>query len=126
LVDGTALAVTVSYAIIIRRSDDGCDYYWRIDEVNEAEAISTWAGPVWSFSTQEFVVVDDFEGYNDDVEAGTAIFDTWLDGWTNGTGSTVGYMNAPFAEQAVVHSGKQSMPLTTRAIRSGLTMDSLD
>ncbi len=112
VVDGTALAGTVSDS----RYDPGvltmdATYYWRIDEVNEAEAIATWAGPVWSFSTQEFVVVDDFEGYNDDVEAGTAIFDTWLDGWTNGTGSTVGYMNAPFAEQAVIHSGEQSMPL---------------
>jgi len=112
VVDGTAPAATVSDS----RYDPGvltidATYYWRIDEVNEAEAIATWAGPVWSFSTQEFVVVDDFEGYNDDVEAGTAIFDTWLDGWTNGTGSTVGYMNAPFAEQAVIHSGEQSMPL---------------
>jgi len=112
VVDGTAPAATVSDSLY----DPGvltmdATYYWRIDEVNEAEAIATWAGPVWSFSTQEFVVVDDFEGYNDDVEAGTAIFDTWLDGWTNGTGSTVGYMNAPFAEQAVIHSGEQSMPL---------------
>ena len=27
------------------------------------------------------------------------------------SGSTVGYMQAPFAEQTIVHGGKQSMPL---------------
>ena len=27
------------------------------------------------------------------------------------SGSTVGYMTAPFAEQTIVHGGKQSMPL---------------
>ncbi len=41
----------------------------------------------------------------------TTIFDTWLDGWVNDNGSTVGYFDAPFAEQAIVHSGDQSMPL---------------
>ncbi len=39
------------------------------------------------------------------------IFDTWIDGWTNGSGSTVGYFDAPFAEQTIVHGGHQSMPL---------------
>jgi hypothetical protein len=28
----------------------GTTYYWRIDEVNEANANSPWKGPVWSFS----------------------------------------------------------------------------
>ncbi len=28
----------------------GTTYYWRIDEVNDAEPNSPWAGPVWSFS----------------------------------------------------------------------------
>ena len=90
----------------------GATYYWRVDEVNEADAIPVWAGEVWTFSTQEYALVDGFEDYNDDLEAGTAIFDTWLDGWVNDTGSTVGYLNSPFAEQTIVHSGAQSMPLT--------------
>jgi hypothetical protein len=80
-------------------------------EVNEAEATSAWEGDLWSFSTQEFIVVDDFESYNDDIEAQTTIFDTWIDGYTNDTGSTVGYFDAPFAEQEIVHSGLQAMPL---------------
>ncbi len=89
----------------------GSTYYWQVVEVNEAEAISTWAGDVWTFSTQEFALIDGFETYTDDVEAGEAIFDTWLDGWVNDNGSTVGYIEAPFAEKTVVHSGAQSMPL---------------
>ena len=88
--------------------DMGTTYYWRIDEVNEAEAISTWAGDLWSFSTQEFIVVDDFESYNDDDNV---IYESWIDGWVNGTGSTVGYLEAPFAEQTILHGGRQSMPL---------------
>jgi regulation of enolase protein 1 (concanavalin A-like superfamily) len=51
------------------------------------------------------------ESYNDDVDAGTTIFDTWIDGWVNGNGSTVGYFDAPFAERIIVHNGAQSMPL---------------
>ncbi len=102
-------------------------YYWRVDEVNDIEPISTWAGPVWSFSTQQFVVVDDFESYTDDVEAGEAIFDTWLDGWINDTGSTVGYMVAPFADQTVVYTGRQSMPLFYEGnSRADLAMDAQD
>jgi hypothetical protein len=91
-------------------------YYWRIDEVNAAD---TWKGSLWSFTTANFVVVDDFEDYTDDV--GSRIFQTWKDGWGysepapgypgNGTGSTVGYAQAPFAEHTTVHGGSESMPL---------------
>jgi len=89
----------------------GTTYYWRVDEVNEAEATSVWVGDLWSFTAQEYLVVDDFESYNDDLDAGTTIFDTWIDGWVNDTGSTVGHYNAPFAERSIVHGGRQSMPL---------------
>ena len=83
-------------------------YYWKIDEVNEADAISVWPGPLWTFTTQEFSLIDGFEEYDDEDNA---IFDTWLDGFVNDTGSTVGYFNAPFAETSIVNSGGQSMPL---------------
>jgi len=86
----------------------GTTYYWKVDEVNEADAISVWEGRLWSFSTQAFFVVDDFESYNDDDNL---IYETWLDGWVNGTGSTVGYLQAPFAETTIVNSGGQAMPL---------------
>jgi hypothetical protein len=89
----------------------GTTYYWRVDEVNEAATPAVWAGPMWSFSTQEYVVIDDFENYTDNLDAGEGIFQTWIDGWENGTGSVVGHLDAPFAERTVVHGGKQSMPL---------------
>ncbi len=74
-------------------------------------------GPVWTFTT--CLTVDDFESYTDDLAAKTTIFDTWIDGLTNGlSGSTVGYAQAPFAEQTVVHSGKQSMPLDYNNVKS--------
>ncbi|UCD50419.1 MAG: LamG domain-containing protein, partial [Phycisphaerales bacterium] len=88
--------------------DLGTTYYWQIDEVNEAETISTWEGPLWSFATQEFLSVDDFESYNDEENR---IYEVWADGWVNGTGSTVGYLEPPFAERTIVHSGRQAMPL---------------
>ncbi|MDI6450285.1 LamG-like jellyroll fold domain-containing protein [Anaerobaca lacustris] len=125
VIDGTALVATVSQS----QYDPGAldldaTYYWRIDEVNEAEAIASWAGEVWSFSTQPFIVIDDFESYTDDIEAGTTIFDTWLDGWVNGTGSTVGYLSTPFAERTTVRSGRQSMPLFYEGdSRADLTID---
>jgi hypothetical protein len=80
-------------------------YYWRVDEVTAGGAART--GTVWSFTT--FILVDDFESYTDDE--GGRIFDTWVDGWTNGTGSTVGNTMAPFAERTIVHGGLQAMPL---------------
>jgi len=90
-------------------------YYWRVDEVNNANPDSPWIGPVWSFTTANFLIVDDFESYNDldptDPES-NRIFNAWLDGYDDPTnGSLVGYDNPPFAEQTIVHSGSQSMPL---------------
>jgi len=54
--------------------------------------------------------VDDFEDYNDFEP--DRIFDTWVDGWgVPANGSQVGSDVPPFAEQTIVHGGKQSMPL---------------
>ncbi|MHC4725877.1 MAG: hypothetical protein ACYS17_01490, partial [Planctomycetota bacterium] len=91
-------------------------YYWRVDEANNANANSPWTGPLWSFTTANFLIVDDFESYNDLDPADPAsnrIFFAWIDGFDNpaANGSIVGYANPPFAEQTIVHSGNQSMPL---------------
>ncbi len=90
-------------------------YYWRIDEANNTNPDSPWTGNVWSFTTANFLVVDDFESYNDldpaDPES-NRIFNVWIDGYDDPTnGSLVGYENPPFAEQIIVHGGSQSMPL---------------
>ncbi len=85
-------------------------YYWRIDEVNDAEDGSPWKGSVWSFTTADFLVVDDFESYNDEEGTDTRLYEIWIDGWVTGNGSTVGNWDPPFAEQTIVHTGAQSMP----------------
>ena len=85
-------------------------YYWRIDAVNEAEAIRVWEGELWSFSTADYLVVEDFESYTD--AEGNRIYEVWIDGLdVDGNGSQVGHDNAPYAERTLVHSGQQSMPL---------------
>jgi len=85
-------------------------YFWRVDEVNNAASPSLWQGPVWSFTTSEFLVVDDFESYTDDE--GSRIYETWIDGWeVPANGSQVGYGQAPFAERNTIHGGRQAMPL---------------
>ncbi len=87
----------------------GTTYYWRVDEVNAPPEAEIIKGNVWSFTTVNFVVVDDFEDYND--YSPDIIYETWLDGWEIETnGSTVGYADPPAAEQDIVHSGSQSMP----------------
>jgi hypothetical protein len=86
-------------------------YYWRIDEVNDAVAESPWKGNVWSFTTANFIVVDNMETYTDD--AGNEIYSVWVDGFTDGkSNSTVGNMTAPFAEVIVVNDGRQALPMT--------------
>jgi len=92
-------------------------YYWRIDEANNANVDSPWTGPLWSFTTANFLIIDDMEGYNDLDESDPAsnrIYLAWVDGFDNPAtnGSVVGYANAPFAEQTIVHSGNQSMPMS--------------
>jgi len=90
-------------------------YYWRIDEVNDVNPDSPWTGNLWSFTTANFLVVDDFESYNDLDPAdpdSNRIFNAWIDGYGVPTnGSLVGYDIAPFAEQTIVHGGNQSLPL---------------
>ena len=92
----------------------GGPYYWRVDENNNDGSIS--AGAIWSFSVADYLIVDDFESYNDlnpDDPASNRIFYTWIDGYDNPAtnGSVIGYASPPFAEQTIVHSGRQSMPL---------------
>jgi hypothetical protein len=53
----------------------GKTYYWRIDEVNDANASSPWLGSIWSFTVTDHLVLDDFEAYND---TNNIIYDTWI------------------------------------------------
>ena len=86
-------------------------YYWRVDAVYADETIK---GLAWSFTTADFLLVDDFESYNDidppDANS-NRIFEAWIDGFGIATnGALVGNELPPYAEQGVVHGGNQSMP----------------
>jgi hypothetical protein len=90
-------------------------YYWRVDEV-KADGTEQM-GNVWSFATANFIVVDNFESYNDLDTADPAsnrIFMVWVDGFDNPAinGSVVGHDMPPFAEQTIVNGGNQSMPMS--------------
>ncbi len=100
----------------------GKTYYWKVNEVNDAADPKVYEGDLWSFTTPDYGAVDDFESYNDLCNR---VFFAWVDGFGysavaecgltasngNGSGSTVGNINPPFAEKTVVHGGFQSMPL---------------
>jgi hypothetical protein len=95
-------------------------YYWRIDEVNDVRPDSPWTGNLWSFTTGDFLVVDDFEDY--DI-GNNEIWWAWKDGFGyashptlppyagNGTGSMVGdETTSSYTEETIVHGGLQAMP----------------
>jgi hypothetical protein len=117
VIDGTEPAITFSdnqYGPL--SLDLGRTYYWRIDEVNDMNPESPWRGNIWSFTTLNYLVIDDFENYSDyepDV-----IWLTWIDGFGDPTnGSTTGYPNPDFIagehylEKEIVHGGSWSMPV---------------
>ena len=92
-------------------------YYWRVDE---NDGLNTYKGDIWSFTTTDFIVVDDFEDY--DI-GNNEIWWSWKDGLGyaahdnepaypgNGTGSAVGdETTGSYTEETIVHSGSQSMP----------------
>jgi len=117
VIDGTAPIMAVDSPNCTSSLDLASTYYWRVDEVNDAEMPSTWQGDLWSLSTQEYLVVDDFESYNDTPageEGSNLVYETWIDGFgTTTNGSTIGYTEAfqPSLEKTEVYDGKQSVPL---------------
>ena len=121
VIDGTVPVINVTEVSHGPLSLDlGKTYYWRVDEVNEAETPATWQGDLWDFRTQEYFVVDDFEDY----DAYNQIWWAWHDGAGyashptlpanpgNGTGSMVGdETTGSYMEETIVHGGNQSMPV---------------
>jgi hypothetical protein len=72
----------------------GKTYYWRVDEVNDSNVRKC---NIWNFTTSNYIIVDDFESYNDD----NPIWDTWHE--QGGAWIDHGLGEEP------VHSGQQSM-----------------
>jgi len=93
-------------------------FYWRVDALYTDNTIK---GLAWGFTTANFLVIDDFEGY--DV-GNNEIWWAWKDGLGyaehgdepafsgNGSGAAVGDENTlSYTEETIVHRGSQSMPL---------------
>ena len=117
VIEGAAVAVTINqtnYGLL--SLELATPYYWRIDEVNNAEATPLWQCDLWSFTTTEYLALDDFESYND-IESGqegsNLVYETWIDGYANPStnGSTMGYLEGSALETEIVHRGKKSVPL---------------
>jgi len=104
----------------------GRQYFWRVDEINTDGSVTT--GGVWSFTVADYLIVDDFESYTNEVAG--RVFETWIDGigFTlpdpgnpgNGTGAAVGHdvwsvdsphLDGTIMETSDVYSGAQAMPL---------------
>jgi hypothetical protein len=97
-------------------------YYWRVDDINSAQPEMLYRSEVWSFTTSNYLVVDNFEAYNDinvGTEGSNRIYMTWTDGYDNPSinGATIGYPDPDFAtgehfvDVNTVHGGSQSAPL---------------
>ena len=132
--DGTAASVSSATNSLDLSTLDlllGETYYWRVDEVNEAETTPVWAGPVWNLIATPTVVVDDFESYNN--LSPNRPFQAWLDGFGysadeffsvgyggNGTGAGIGHdiwtLSSPHYDgdimetSSAANGSSQSMP----------------
>ena len=106
----------------------GGTYYWRIDEIEADDTVR--AGPVWSFTVADYLLVDDFEDY----DAGdNQIWYSWRDGVGygapddpnsyhvgNGTGAAVGdETTASYTEEIIVRGTGHSMPYSYNNNKEG-------
>jgi hypothetical protein len=130
--DGTAPVVSRTEANYAPPAlEFGTTYSWKVVEVNEATSPSSWESDLWSFSTQEFSIADDFEGYTN--ESPNRVFQTWTDGYGfspdeffpkgnpgNGSGAMIGYdpTAGDIMEKTVIHGGTQSMPVEYNNVES--------
>ena len=132
---GTAPATTVAdFSLTPAALAFGTTYYWHVDEVNNARTPAVYEGSVWSFATQEYGVVDDFESYTDDE--GSRIYEAWVDGYgTTTNGSQVGYAESAFrgagtgprgsaVDAAIVQQHRRFLPVGGRTdLRHGAGLD---
>jgi len=106
---GNQVGTSLSLANLVEFG--GGNYYWRIDEVEAGGTVIT--GTIWKFTVPDYLIVDDFESYNDIDEGqpgSNRIYLTWIDGFANATnGSQAGNLDPPF--MSLGRSGAQAMPL---------------
>jgi len=92
----------------------GGPYYWRVDEHNTDGTVTT--GNVWTFLVAGYILIDDFEAYNDipaDEPGSNLVYVAWEDGYDNPNlnGATMGYVSGASMETGIVHGGRQSAPV---------------
>ncbi len=122
--DNLVLAGTVATPSYDVATDLLKTYYWKVVEVNTAEDPAKWESSVWSFTTAEYITIDDFESYTN--SSPKRVFQSWVDGTGfspdeffpngnsgNGSGALVGYdpTAGNVMETVLIHGGAQSMPL---------------
>ncbi|MHC4629218.1 MAG: hypothetical protein ACYTDV_19740, partial [Planctomycetota bacterium] len=93
--------------------EPGATYYWRVDEVNEADPNSPWKGDVWSFS------IAPKTAYNPDPADGAEFVDpNAIFTWTPGYGAKLHtvYMGTNFDE---VNNAADGIPLGSTSYSPG-------
>ncbi len=95
----------------------GGDYYWRVDEVAADGAVvagAVVAGAIWKFNVPDYLIVEDFEAYNDlpeDDPASNRIYLTWIDGFgTTTNGAVAGNLDVPLMSPG--RESAQAMPIS--------------
>jgi len=74
--------------------------YWRVDQFNDACQPDPWKGTIWRFKVAEYVVIDDFEDYENTED----LWGSWIDGGGNSTGAFIGLQST-----SPVNTGDKSM-----------------
>jgi len=101
----------------------GGPYYWRVDEHKTDGTVT--AGNVWSFTVADYLIVDDFEPYNDiplGEPGSNLVYEAWLDGYNDPTnGSTMGYVSGVSLETNNVHGGRKSVPFAYDNTTAGIS-----
>jgi hypothetical protein len=82
---GRQTATTVDNSNLVPAPLLNTKYYWRIDEVNETSGVII-DGDIWNFTTAEYTLVEDFDGYANTEQ----LLKVWKDYWANGTCAEVG------------------------------------
>ncbi|MHC4143480.1 MAG: LamG domain-containing protein [Planctomycetota bacterium] len=88
------------------------EYFWRVDAIYGTGPVK---GLVWAFTTADFLLIDNFESYNDieeDQPGSNRIYLTWIDGFDNPAtnGAIAGNLDVPL--MAPGRESAQSMPVS--------------
>jgi len=85
----------------------GKTYYWAVDEVDAS--LITAEGYLWTYTIQDYIVVDDMESYDGSMSSGNDAYDTWADGYgivpSSGSGvHAIGTVSDPCGHDGTVQT----------------------